>query len=173
VIIGERLRAWREYKALSQVDMEKRTGLFRYHISRVENGHTIPTLETLTRFARALEVPVFHLVYEENDPYQPPILPQSVRSIESSTGLSRNALSFLEHFNLLISQLPERDRQLLFGLARRMLNRATRMSQATNRRKPQKKARPLRPCRSDETPRRQNSKNRKQRLQPKAMSRPR
>src|SRR6266404_6202757 len=160
VIIGERLRAFREYKALSQVDMEKRTGLFRYYISRVENGHTIPTLETLTRFARALEVPVFHLVYEEDDPYKLPILPQSVRSIESFTGLSKNELRFLEHFNLLISQLPERDRQLLFGLARRMLNRVTRVSQSRKRRKPQKKARPLRPCPSDETHRRQNQNKR-------------
>src|SRR5260370_13597966 len=121
--------------------MEKRTGLCRYHISRVGNGHTMQTLETLTRFARALEVPVFHLVYEEDDPYRPPILPRSVRSIESSTGLSRNALSFLEHFNLLISQLPECDRQLLFGLALRMLNRATRLPQPTNSRKPQEKER--------------------------------
>ncbi len=160
MIIGERLRALREYKALSQVDMEKRTGLFRYYISRVENGHTIPTLETLTRFARALEVPVFHLVYEEDDPYKLPILPQSVRSIESFTGLSKNELRFLQHFNLLISQLPERDRQLLFGLARRMLNRVTRVSQSRKRRKPQKKARPLRPCPSDETHRRQNQNKR-------------
>jgi len=171
VIIGERLRALREYKALSQVDMEKRTGLFRYYISRVENGHTIPTLETLTRFARALEVPVFHLVYEEEDPYQLPILPQSVRWIESFTGLSKNELRFLEHFNLLISQLPEPDRQLLFGLARRMLNRVTRASQARNRHKPQKKARPSRPSPSDKTPRRLDLMTRKRRLLPKAASR--
>ncbi len=146
MIIGERLRALREYKALSQVDMEKRTGLFRYYISRVENGHTIPTLETLTRFARALEVPVFHLVYEEDDPYKMPILPQSVQSIESFTGLSRNELRFVEHFNLIISQLPDRDRELLFGLARRMLNRVSRRSRARKRSKAGRKARPSRAC---------------------------
>ena len=145
MIIGERLRALREYKALSQVDMERRTGLFRYYISRVENGHTIPTLETLTRFARALEVPVFHLVYEEEDPYQPPILPQSVRWIESFSSLSKNELRFLEHFNLLIRQLPERDRELLFGLARRMLNRLTRRPPAKKRPLAKTKARHVRP----------------------------
>ena len=167
VIIGERLRALREYKALSQVDMEKRTGLFRYYISRVENGHTIPTLETLGRFARALEVPVFHLVYEEDDPYLLPILPKGVRSIESFAGLSKNESRFLQHFHLLISQLPKRDRELLFCLARKMLNRVTRGSQAKKRRKPQRKARPLHPCCSDETHRRQNSNNRKPGTNPK------
>jgi transcriptional regulator with XRE-family HTH domain len=168
MIIGERLRAWREYKALSQADMEKRTGLFRYHISRVENGHTIPTLETLTRFARALEVPVFHLVYEEDDPYHLPILPQGVSSIESSTGLSRNELRFLEHFNLLIGKLPARDRQLLIGLARRMLKRMTRWFPARKRPKAEKKARPLRPYPSARSPRCANANNRKRSLRPKA-----
>jgi transcriptional regulator with XRE-family HTH domain len=167
VIIGDRLRALREYKALSQVDMEKRTGLFRYYISRVENGHTIPTLETLARFARALEVPVFHLVYEEDDPYQLPILPKSVRSIENFAGLSKNESRLLQHFNLLISQLPERDRELLFGLARRMLNRVTRASQAMKRRKPQRKARPFGANPSDKTHRRQIPNNRKQATNPK------
>jgi len=122
VIIGERLRAFREYKALSQVDMEKRTGLFSSYISRVENGHTIPTLETLTRFARALEVPVFHLVYEEDGPYQPPILPGSTSSLESSVSLSKRDLHLLEQLNILFSRLPERDRELLFALARKMAN---------------------------------------------------
>jgi len=123
VIIGERLRALREYKALSQVDMEKRTGLFRYYISRVENGHTIPTLETLTRFARALEVPVFHLVYEEDGPYQPPVLPGSTSSPETSATLSKRDLHLLERFNILFSRLRNGDRELLFGLARKMANR--------------------------------------------------
>lgn len=173
MIIGERLRALREYKALSQVDMEKRTGLFRYYISRVENGHTIPTLETLTRFARALEVPVFHLVYEEDDPYQLPILPQSVRSIENSAALSRIELRLLDRFNFIFSQLHDRDRQLLFGLARRMLNCMTRRSLAKKRRKPEKNARPLRLYPSTRTTRCRNSNKRKRRYHAKATSRQR
>jgi transcriptional regulator with XRE-family HTH domain len=55
VIIGNRLRALREEKKLSQGDIEKRTGLIRYYVSRVENGHSIPSVETLEKFARALE----------------------------------------------------------------------------------------------------------------------
>jgi transcriptional regulator with XRE-family HTH domain len=58
MIIGDHLREMREAKQLSQGDMEKRTGLFRCYISRVENGHTIPAIETIEKFARALEVPM-------------------------------------------------------------------------------------------------------------------
>src|SRR5258708_33399559 len=108
--------------------MEKRTGLFRYHISRVENGHTIPTLETLARFARALEVPVFHLVYEEDGAYQPPVLPGSTGSQEASRSLSKRDRRHLNQFNLLFSKLSDRDRQLLMGLARRMIKREARGS---------------------------------------------
>src|SRR4029077_20052392 len=57
MIIGDRLRALREEKKLSQGDIEKRTGLLRCYISRVENGHTVPAIETLEKMARALECP--------------------------------------------------------------------------------------------------------------------
>jgi transcriptional regulator with XRE-family HTH domain len=55
MIIGDRLRELREEKTLSQGDIEKRTGLLRCYISRVENGHTVPAIETLEKLARALE----------------------------------------------------------------------------------------------------------------------
>src|SRR5216683_188720 len=58
MIIGDRLRALREEKKFSQGDIEKRTGLLRCYISRVENGHTVPAIETLEKMARALEVPL-------------------------------------------------------------------------------------------------------------------
>jgi transcriptional regulator with XRE-family HTH domain len=58
VIIGERLRALREERKLSQGEVEKRTGLLRCYVSRVENGHTVPSVETLEKFARAFEVPM-------------------------------------------------------------------------------------------------------------------
>ena len=145
MIIGERLRALREYKALSQVDMEKRTGLFRYYISRVENGHTIPTLETLTRFARALEVPLFHLVYEEDGPYQPPVLPGGATSLESPAGLSKRDLRLLGQLSNLFSQLRDRDRELLFALARRMIKRVTPRPPSREKAESKSEARALRP----------------------------
>src|SRR6478609_3676884 len=66
MIIGDRLRALREEKKLSQGEIEKRTGLLRCYISRVENGHTVPSVETLEKFARALEVPMYQIFYDGN-----------------------------------------------------------------------------------------------------------
>src|SRR5438876_8039996 len=64
MVIADRLRALREEKKLSQGDIEKRTGLVRCYISRVENGHTVPAIETLKKMARALEIPMYQLFYE-------------------------------------------------------------------------------------------------------------
>ena len=61
--VGSRLRELREFKNLSQGDIEKRTGLLRCYISRVENGHTVPALETLKKIARALEVQLYDPFY--------------------------------------------------------------------------------------------------------------
>src|SRR5208283_4090964 len=61
MIIGTRLKKLREERNLSQGDIEKRTGLLRCYISRVENGHTVPSLETLERLAAALELPLYQL----------------------------------------------------------------------------------------------------------------
>lgn len=62
--IAERLRQLREAKKLSQGDIEKRTGLLRCYISRVENGHTVPSLETLEKMARACEVQLYQIFYD-------------------------------------------------------------------------------------------------------------
>src|SRR2546427_8584905 len=72
MIIGTRLRKLREDKKLSQGDIEERTGLLRCYISRVENGHTGPSLETLDRLASALEIPLYQLFYKGDEP---PTLP--------------------------------------------------------------------------------------------------
>jgi transcriptional regulator with XRE-family HTH domain len=45
MVIGDRLRQLCEAKSLSQGDIEKRTGLLRCYISRVENGHTGPAVD--------------------------------------------------------------------------------------------------------------------------------
>ena len=68
MIIGDRLKAVREAKKLSQGDIEKRTGLLRCYISRVENGHTVPAIETLEKMARAMEIPLYQLFYEGDEP---------------------------------------------------------------------------------------------------------
>src|SRR6202795_70019 len=76
MIIGDRLRALREHKNFSQGDIEKRTGLLRCYISRVENSHTVPAIETLGKFARVLEVPMYHLLAEGEEPPALPNLPK-------------------------------------------------------------------------------------------------
>ena len=68
MVIGNRLRELRESKQLSQGDIEKRTGLLRCYISRVENGHTVPAIETLEKMARALEVPMYRLLHDGEAP---------------------------------------------------------------------------------------------------------
>src|ERR1700687_2463554 len=67
MIIGDRLRALREEKNLSQGDIQERTGLLRCYISRVENGHTIPAMETLEKIAHALEMHLYEVFYEGDD----------------------------------------------------------------------------------------------------------
>ena len=59
MVIGDKLKALREHKKLSPGEVQNRGGLLRCYVSRVENGHTIPTLENLEKLARALDVPFY------------------------------------------------------------------------------------------------------------------
>jgi len=93
MIIGDRLRALREEKKLSQGDIEKRTGLFRCYVSRVENGHTVPSIETIEKFARALEVPMYQLFYDGEEPPKLPNLPRRKSSNEIAWGSSGRGYS--------------------------------------------------------------------------------
>ena len=68
MIIGECLRELRERKNFSQGDIEEKTGLPRCYVSRVENGHTVPAVDTLEKFARALEVPMYQPFYDGEEP---------------------------------------------------------------------------------------------------------
>src|SRR5580700_1963986 len=89
MLVGARLRALREQKNLSQGHIEKRTGLLRCYVSRVENGHTIPSIETLEKWARALEVPLYQIFYEGENP------PATPQPIEANGGLNRADARFL------------------------------------------------------------------------------
>jgi transcriptional regulator with XRE-family HTH domain len=68
MLIGDRICAIREPKKLSQGDIEERSGLLRPYLSRIENGHTVPSIETLEKLARALEVPLYQLFYDGAEP---------------------------------------------------------------------------------------------------------
>ncbi len=94
MIIGDRIRLLRETKKLSQGDIEKRTGLLRCYISRVENGHTVPAIETLEKLARAMEVPLYQLFYDGEEPPELPNLPKRKSADDIAWGSrERSALS--------------------------------------------------------------------------------
>jgi transcriptional regulator with XRE-family HTH domain len=96
MVICDRLRALREEKKLSQGDIEKRTGLLRCYISRVENGHTVPTVETLEKMARALDVPLYRLFYDGEAPPKLEICRSGKRRLRSpGEPLARRHDSFL------------------------------------------------------------------------------
>jgi transcriptional regulator with XRE-family HTH domain len=120
VIIGERLRALREEKKISQGDIEKRTGLLRCYISRVENGHTVPAVETLGKFARALEVPMYQLFYDGEDPPKLPNLPKRKLSTTAAWGDSGKDARTLAKFRHLLGRADESDRRLLLFMAKKM-----------------------------------------------------
>ena len=85
----------REDKKLSQGDIEKRTGLLRCYISRVENGHTVPAIETLEKLARALEVPLYQLFYDGDEPPKLPNLLKRKTSDDIVWGSSgKHAITF-------------------------------------------------------------------------------
>ena len=123
MIIGDRLRALREEKKLSQGDIEKRTGLLRCYISRVENGHTVPAIETLEKLARALEVPLYQLFYDGEEPPQLPNLPRRKSSDDIAWGSAGKEARFLNKLRRLLSKVEEEDRKLILYMAQKMSHR--------------------------------------------------
>jgi len=121
--IGDRLRTLRESKKLSQGDIEKRTGLFRCYVSRVEGGYTVPMLDTLEKFARALEIPIYQLFYEGPNPPEPPPLPQRTEGGDTEWGSSKREARLLLQFRRLLGRINERDRHLLLFTAQKMARR--------------------------------------------------
>jgi transcriptional regulator with XRE-family HTH domain len=123
MIIGDRLRALREDKKFSQGDIEKRTGLLRCYISRVENGHTVPAIETLEKMARALEVPLYQLFYDGEEPPELPNLPKRKSADDIVWGSSGKEARLLNKFRRLMGRVEEGDRRLLLYMAQKMANR--------------------------------------------------
>src|ERR1700687_4540744 len=123
MVIGERLRALREEKKLSQGEVEKRTGLLRCYISRVENGHTVPAVETLEKFARALEVPMYQLFYDGEEPPKLPNLPKRKSANDIAWGSKGKDARMLATFCRLFSQMGEGDLKLVLLMTQKMANR--------------------------------------------------
>lgn len=106
--IGETIRNFRLQKGMSQGDIEKRTGLLRCYLSRVENGHTIPSLDTLAKIANSLEIPLGQFFPE--DPASGANLPQ----------LSEEEVRFLSQIRRYSSSLNDSDRKLVLAMVKKM-----------------------------------------------------
>lgn len=120
MLVGQRIRDLREVKKLSQGDLEHRTGLLRCYTSRVENGHTVPSLETLEKYARALEVPLYHLMYDGDQPPPIPARLRKQRPADNLWGEIGKQRRFLAKFCHALARLNDRDRGLLMAAALRM-----------------------------------------------------
>jgi transcriptional regulator with XRE-family HTH domain len=117
VVIGDRLRELREAKILSQGDIEKRTGLLRCYISRVENNHTVPSVETLEKLARALEVPMYQLFHAG-------VASSDVRKLKledhDDWGLTGRDRAYVSQLAKALSEMKPADRNLLLAMARKV-----------------------------------------------------
>lgn len=132
MLIGDRLRALREEKQLSQGDIEKRTGLLRCYISRVENGHTVPAIETLEKMARALEVPMYQLFYDGEEPPALPNLPKRKSSDDIAWGSSGKDARYLNKLRRLLAKAEEGNRKLIMYMAQKMAGGKSRRPRDSN-----------------------------------------
>ena len=126
MVIGDRLRELRDAKKMSQGDIEKRTGLLRCYISRVENGHTVPAIETLEKLARALEIPMYQLFYDGDKPPELPNLPKRKTADDIAWGSSGKNAVFLHKLRKCLSKAEETDRKLIMVMAQKMAGRSRR-----------------------------------------------
>ncbi len=118
MMVGERLRELREEKKLSQGDVMKRTGLARAYISRVENGHTTPSVETMEKLAHALEIPLYAIFYDGEGPPKPALPLTRIRP-----GELRKNERLISQLRRLLARMGAGDRQLLLQVAHRMTHR--------------------------------------------------
>ena len=124
--IGGRLRNLRQQRGLSQGDLEKASGLLRCYISRVEHGHTVPSIETLERFAAALGVPLYQLFYEGESPPPTPHLTYrpTLEELANEPGAEGAEARFLLKVKKAVAHIKESDRSFLLDLASRLANRS-------------------------------------------------
>ncbi|HEX7730556.1 MAG TPA: helix-turn-helix transcriptional regulator [Terracidiphilus sp.] len=113
--IGTTIRAHRLQKGLSQGDIEKKTGLLRCYLSRVENGHTVPSLDTLSKIAGALELPIAQFFNDDTTARQ-----------TNARNLSDEELRFLTQIRRYSTNLNESDRKLLLAMVKKFAATAVR-----------------------------------------------
>ncbi len=125
MFIGRRIRQLRERKGLSQGDIEAVSGMLRAYISRVEHGHTLPSLETTERFAAALDVPLYQLFCEGEDPPLAANLPpgKTTDTMAKHPGRSGSEARMLILLKGLTQRMVESDKELLLDFANQLARR--------------------------------------------------
>ena len=113
VNIGEVIRSYRGQRGLSQGDIERRTGLLRCYLSRVENGHTVPSLETLAKIAEAMEIALADFFPGAETPRD--------RDTQKMLGeLSEDEIRFLSEIKKYSTTLSDGDKRLVLAMIRKM-----------------------------------------------------
>jgi transcriptional regulator with XRE-family HTH domain len=128
MVIGDRLRDLRNEKKMSQGDIENKTGLLRCYISRVENGHTVPAVQTLEKMARALEVPMYRLFLDGK-----PEVIKLPKADDRDFGTGKNAGEFREFRRTLGKIKKDGDLELLLLLAQKMHQKSERNERRSKR----------------------------------------
>ena len=105
--LGESIRKIRQARGISQGEMQKRTGILRSYLSRVENGHTVPSFATLQRLAGAMGVTLSDFFSPEG---APPL----------SSGSGDSGGEYLRELKNLLPQLSAEQRQQLLDTVKQM-----------------------------------------------------
>ncbi|HEV2382038.1 MAG TPA: helix-turn-helix transcriptional regulator [Terriglobia bacterium] len=125
--VGARLRQLRQEKNLSQGDITETTGLARSYISRVEHGHTVPSVETLHRFAAALGVPLYKIFYRSEEALVRLRGPErSLEHLASEEGTGAEEARFLMKMKEFSAKMDESERALLLQFARKLAHNRPR-----------------------------------------------
>ena len=117
MVIGDRLKESREAKELSQGEIEKRTGLLRCYVSRVENNHTVPSVETLEKLAHALEIPMYQLFHSGT---ASPNVKKLKLEDDDDWGVTGRDRAYITQLAKALSQMTPENRNLLFAMARKV-----------------------------------------------------
>ena len=132
MVIADRLRALREEKQLLREISRRRTGLLRCYISRVENGHTVPAIESLEKMARAMEIPMYQLFYDGEKPPELPNLPKRKSSDDIAWGSTGKDARYLGKLRRLLAKTEEGNRKLILYMAQKMVGTKSRRPGASN-----------------------------------------
>jgi transcriptional regulator with XRE-family HTH domain len=89
----------------------------------VENGHTVPGIETLEKLARALEVPMYELFYDGEEPPKLPNLPKRKSSDDIAWGSSGKDARYLSKLRRLLGKADEEHRKLVLYMTQKMARR--------------------------------------------------